>query len=242
MNEDISELMRRAQCVSLDVGMTLIHPHPPVGEMYARMAGRFGYELEATHLDQLFLKVWKEKSRLNRTRKNDNAFAAESASRRFWRDIFDTVMTGLVDESDREALFSLCFDEYARGRYWRLFPEVRDTLDVLRDRGVRMVVLSNWDFRLQKTLTDLGLNEYFAAIYISSRIGAAKPDPRAFLHVAKDQGLMPAAIVHVGDSFPEDVEGARNAGLKAIHLDRSGEKRQEENPALVIHRLSELTV
>lgn len=49
---------------------------------------------------------------------------------------------------------------------------------------------------------------------------APKPDPSLFQQAARRLAMDPAAILHVGDSVREDVEGARSAGMKARWLKR----------------------
>jgi glucose-1-phosphatase len=57
----------------------------------------------------------------------------------------------------------------------------------------------------------------FRKLYISSRIGLRKPDKAAFDHVARDMGVAPGRILFFDDA-PENVEGARRAGLQAVHV------------------------
>ena len=49
-----------------------------------------------------------------------------------------------------------------------------------------------------------------------------KPSSEAFMQPCKSLGISPAQALYVGDNFRVDVEGARNAGLHAIHLTRDG--------------------
>ncbi|WP_323132320.1 HAD family hydrolase [Kineococcus indalonis] len=50
----------------------------------------------------------------------------------------------------------------------------------------------------------------------------AKPRPAAFLAACERLGVPPAATLHVGDEHAVDVLGARAAGLRAVHVDRTG--------------------
>jgi len=53
-------------------------------------------------------------------------------------------------------------------------------------------------------------------------VGWEKPHPEIFARAVAAFGLTPGEVVHVGDHRREDVEGARAAGLQALHLDRAG--------------------
>ena len=70
---------------------------------------------------------------------------------------------------------------------------------------------------------------------ISGEVGFPKPSPVLFEHVLRNLGLPGSMVVHVGDSMVEDVDGAENAGLTGVLLDRSSERR-----AGAISSLSEL--
>jgi putative hydrolase of the HAD superfamily len=101
-----------------------------------------------------------------------------------------------------------------------VFDDVRPTLQVLRERGFRLGILSNWDERLRPLLNELGLSTYFDVFAVSIEVGAPKPSLKIFDHAAAALGLPPQALLHVGDSRSEDVEGARAAGLASLLIDR----------------------
>lgn len=62
------------------------------------------------------------------------------------------------------------------------------------------------------------LNPLFEQVYYSHMIGLRKPHPEVFEYVCKDSGLSPAETLFIDDSI-QHVEGAKKAGLTAIHLD-----------------------
>ncbi|MDF2957478.1 MAG: FMN and 5-amino-6-uracil phosphatase YigB [Candidatus Alkanophagales archaeon MCA70_species_1] len=99
----------------------------------------------------------------------------------------------------------------------RLFPGVRETLEGLKARGLKLGVVSNSTY--SKTMIDLKLNgiyEYFDAFCISSELRILKPDPRIFLKALAALGVSPADAVFVGDRPQEDIAGARAVGMKTI--------------------------
>ena len=106
----------------------------------------------------------------------------------------------------------------------RLYPETVEVLEELKSRGYKLVVVSNWDSPLDGLLTRLGIAHYFDAILAShdANVLSAKPDPHIFeiamnrLDVDRDE------IVHIGDTPDADIDGARNAGIRAILVDRKG--------------------
>lgn len=108
---------------------------------------------------------------------------------------------------------------------FRTFPEVREVLDDFKARGVKMGVLSNWDFSLHRILDSARLTEYFSFVLPSSEAGVQKP-AREFFALAWQRArreysrLQRRQCWYVGDHYDGDVLGAREAGMKPIWLVR----------------------
>ena len=103
---------------------------------------------------------------------------------------------------------------------------VRETLQALKAKGLRLGVVSNWDFRLQNALEDAGLAQFFDFILPSAKAGAEKPAPQIFqkgFELARNfvQNLAPSDCFYIGDHYEKDVLGARRAGLSPLWLVRS---------------------
>jgi FMN phosphatase YigB (HAD superfamily) len=109
-----------------------------------------------------------------------------------------------------------------------LFPEVPAVLSALAQRGLRLGVVSNWDISLPEVLARLQVLERFDLVLPAALAGCAKPDPALFREAAARLGLPPQAILHIGDSYQQDVVPARRAGLQARLLRRDGAARREE--------------
>lgn len=234
------KLLEDIGVISFDAGFTLIYTEPPVGEMYAGLAARFGYSFNGEDIHSRFMDTFEKQNALNRQKRADNALADEERAYEWWKRIYKESMGDLLPPGDQEKMFKVCFDEYAKGEYWRLFPDVEQTLTGLRSRGYRLVVLSNWDHRLNQTLKELGLDRFFEKIYISTSIGFAKPDPGAFRHVTEDLGIPAEAILHVGDTLEEDILGARRAGVRAVCIDRKERYPSMREKIPIISTLTEL--
>jgi putative hydrolase of the HAD superfamily len=106
---------------------------------------------------------------------------------------------------------------------FRPFEDAPAALEELRERGLRLVVASNWDCSLPEVLERTGLRELVDGVVSSAVAGATKPDPAMFGHALELAGAAPADALHVGDSLRNDVEGARAAGMRAVLLARHGE-------------------
>ncbi len=219
---------RQIRLVTLDAGGTLIEPVEPVGATYARLARAAGFDVRAADMEAGFRRAFRAAPPLVAPRGTpEERLAFERA---WWRAIVDASLDASLgrtpgaahdqptaaERSARDRFFEAAFRHYARGAAWRTFPEVPQVLAELRRLGLTLAVVSNFDARLHRVLTELGIREPFAAVVVSSEAGAAKPDPAIFAHaLAAAGGHPPEACLHVGDSLEEDVAGARRAGLAA---------------------------
>lgn len=102
------------------------------------------------------------------------------------------------------------------------YPDAAPALGRLRQRGLRTVVVSNWDSSLPEVLDRVGLAGLLDGIIISSVVGAAKPDPEIFAAALACAGVAAEEALHVGDDLDHDVAGARAAGIGTLWLDRTG--------------------
>jgi putative hydrolase of the HAD superfamily len=103
------------------------------------------------------------------------------------------------------------------------YPDSVPGLRALGDRGVTLVIASNWDCSLPEWLGPPGLLELVDGVVTSADVGAAKPDPAVFRRALELAGVGSGEAVHVGDSVEADVEGARAAGIRAVLVRRDGE-------------------
>jgi putative hydrolase of the HAD superfamily len=116
------------------------------------------------------------------------------------------------------------------------FDDARPALQELRARGMRLVVVSNWDCSLPEVLGQVGLLSLVDDVVVSAVVGAAKPDAQIFEAGLAAAGCDAAAAVHVGDSPELDAAGARAAGIRPLLIDRAGGgdlNSLEELPALL---------
>lgn len=101
------------------------------------------------------------------------------------------------------------------------FPEAVKVLQELKARNVRLALLSNSDaFSVEPLLQKYDMAKYFDYIGISWRTGFLKTDPRSFEQILKEFSLGKDDVLMVGDSLQSDIQGAQNAGIKAVLIDR----------------------
>ncbi|RLK55445.1 HAD family hydrolase [Actinokineospora cianjurensis] len=126
-------------------------------------------------------------------------------------------------------------------RAWRPFPDVVPCLDWLRAAGLRLAAVTNASGpRQRERLASLGLARFFDAVVSAGELGTAKPDPVIF-HTACDRlGVTPATTAHIGDRLDHDAQGARDAGLHGIWLDRANTPAPPTPGIPVIDTLADL--
>lgn len=105
---------------------------------------------------------------------------------------------------------------------FRPFPETEEVLRAARSRGIRLVVISNWDVSLHDALEQTGLAPLLDGALTSAEVGAAKPAPAIFARALALAGVEAAEAVHVGDSVEADVAGALAAGVAPLLVVRDG--------------------
>ena len=100
---------------------------------------------------------------------------------------------------------------------WATFTDTRPTLEVLRDAGVKIGVVSNagWDVRIQ--FVAAGIHELVDAYALSCEVGVIKPDPELFLRPCRELGVEPSCALMVGDT-PIPDGGALGAGMATYLL------------------------
>ena len=99
-----------------------------------------------------------------------------------------------------------------------LHPGVRETLEQLKARGLKIVALS--DHYSDAKLRALGVHTLFDSIYAAEETGNLKPHPNGFLSVCTGESIQPEQLIHIGDRDETDGEGARSIGAQALILQK----------------------
>jgi putative hydrolase of the HAD superfamily len=113
-------------------------------------------------------------------------------------------------------------DELVEAIRFEAYPDAIPALRELRDRGRRLVAVSNWDYSLPSVLERCGLGGLLDGAVSSAVAGARKPDPAIFAAALELARCGPEQALHVGDTPEEDVAGARAAGIRSLLIDRTG--------------------
>jgi putative hydrolase of the HAD superfamily len=196
------------RAVTFDVGNTLIEAWPSVGHVYAEVAAAHGHRgMVPAELNRRFRAAF-------------YAFEGPVNSKPDWARIVDATFAAWLPRPAIEKIFPDLYDRFAQPDAWKIYEDVEPALRALRERGLALGVISNWDDRLRPLLHALRLAERFDAIVISCETGASKPAPAIFAAAAKELGVPAAALLHVGDDWEKDVAGANAAGAAGVQVER----------------------
>jgi putative hydrolase of the HAD superfamily len=141
-----------------------------------------------------------------------------------------------LTEAEADRVYSVFLEGY--GHSWRAFP---DTLGAIQELSpYRLAVLTNGYIDIQTAkLRATGLIQYFESVFTPHQLGAAKPDPEAFLSACRRIDCDPQDCIFVGDDLEVDVLASVRAGLRGVWVNRNSPAPvQPEVP--VIATLAEL--
>lgn len=145
-----------------------------------------------------------------------------SGQRAFWLDFWAEGFRRMgVDEDAAQRFANEVLDRANGGDFQKVYADVVPALENLRARGKRMGIISNFSPNCEPLLRELGLARYFDFFIVSGILGVEKPDAQIFHAAMEASGRNAADLVYVGDSVYHDVQGAHNAGLDAILIDRA---------------------
>ena len=205
------------KAILFDAAGTLFYLTKTVGDHYAYVGREVGLDLDPQQLERAFHTAWQQMPRrpaIDGPRENDD--------KGWWRElvgrVFDQVAPSLT-EFDRDNFFEVAYEHFAEAGVWELYPDVPKVFEQLRPR-FQLAVISNFDGRLRFILQNLGISKYFAHVFISSEVGADKPDPEIFRRAVTMMRFKADEVIHVGDDPERDWKAAAAAGLSVFRLDR----------------------
>lgn len=229
----------RFEAVFFDVGNTLIHPEPSVAHVCAQVLDSAGHVPDLAAITALMPLV--DQYYEDRYAEDDTFWTTDEGTSSVWVGMYSMMWRELgIPEAEAAGLGRAVYDQFGFASRWAPFPDVVPEFRRLRDAGVKVGIVSNWDSRLSGVLDGIGLGELVDTVVCSASVGIHKPDPRIFGLACERLGVAPAVCAHVGDHLFADVAGARAAGMTPVLIDRSGASGETAGGVARIVTLDEL--
>lgn len=121
--------------------------------------------------------------------------------------------------------------------YWKTCLErmkvregVEELLTLVKEKGWKVGICTDLTAQIQlQKIRVLGIERWIDCIGTSEEAGIEKPDPRFFRFCLEKMKLKADEVLMVGDSLYRDIEGAENAGIRAIwYVNHRGEEKERK--------------
>ena len=160
-----------------------------------------------------------------------------------------TAVVGSYDGTNVDEKIKVCFTSFQR-----IFPSyvmdqfviinhVREGLEQLQQRGMRLVVLTGFDTRETAFFLErMRLQQYFDIVLSAEDIVLHRPDPQGLVVALQRLGLMRDEVLYVGDAMV-DIQFARNAGIKVVCVKTGAQDNallEKEKPDYLVDNLKEM--
>jgi putative hydrolase of the HAD superfamily len=205
------------KAVLFDVDFTLFRPGPELGpEGYRRIGARHGLSLDPERYEDARLAAVEEVQHHPELAHDEE----------IWIAFTEQIMVGMGGDPGhcRECAVDMV-REWERHENFHLYEDALPALDQVRRHGLCIGLISNGQRDLAEFAEHHGLDVDVSVG--STAHGRIKPHHSIFETTLSALGVEPAEAVMVGDSYTDDIEGARAVGIRAILVDRDGLRPDE---------------
>ena len=198
------------EAVLFDVDFTLALPGPELGaDGYLRLGERHGLVLDVSALDDARDRAFRELQRAPGLVHDEDLWVA-------FTELMIRGMGG--DPAGARACAVDMVERWTRHENFTLYDDVLPVLEELRRHGCKLGLVSNGERDLDEFAAHHALE---VDVAVGSRaFGRTKPHPSIFEAALARLGVEPGGAAMVGDSYADDIEGARALGMRAFLLDR----------------------
>lgn len=223
--------------IFFDAGETLVHPHPSFTELLLALLRAEGYGVEQADVRVNAAIVARHFQRAA----EDGLLWTTSPdrSKAFWLGVYDEFLAALGIE-DTDGLAGRLYAQFTDLSNYRLFPDVLPVLHELKEIGLLLGVISNFEEWLGRLLARLGVDGLLDLQVVSGVEGIEKPDPAIFELALARAALRPDECAYVGDSPTFDTGPAEALGMRGVLIDRRGRHPDHTGPGVRITDLADL--
>jgi putative hydrolase of the HAD superfamily len=206
------------KAVLFDVDFTLFRPGPELGpEGYRRLGERHGLVLDPGRYAEARVASIEQLSR-----ERDLVHDEE-----VWIAFTEQIVRGMGGDTPAARACAVeMVREWEKHHNFSLYEDALPVLDELRRHGLKIGLITNGQRDLDEFVVHHGLE--VDAMVGSKAHGKIKPHPSIFVAALHELNARSDEAAMVGDSYEDDIEGARALGMRAILLDRDGLHPDEE--------------
>jgi putative hydrolase of the HAD superfamily len=224
------------EVVFFDAGETLLHPEPSWSERTLQILGERGHPVTLDEIRGAWLHGGQHF--VNAAEEGFVFAASHTDSHFFWTSLYHDMLDHLGID-DHEAA-DVLYETFSDPANYVLFDDAVPTVTALKERGLRLGIISNFEGWLAKLLDHLQIRNLFDIVAISGDLAIEKPDPRIFRWAMEEAGASPERSLHVGDSPNFDAQPAHDLGMVGVLLDRHGRWGDLHAPYPVVPTLTAL--
>jgi putative hydrolase of the HAD superfamily len=206
------------EAVFFDAGETLLSPQPSWSELSVEVLAERGHTVTLEQMRE----AWRHGGQhfLNAADEGFMFSVTAEDSHHFWTSLYLDMLDHLgVDDHEAAEVLYRTFSDPSR---YALFADALPTITALKERGLKLGVISNFESWLRDLLRILEIDGLFEVVAISGDLGWEKPDPRIFKWAMEEAGVDAPVSLHVGDSPNFDAQPAHDLGMTGVLLDRHG--------------------
>jgi putative hydrolase of the HAD superfamily len=203
------------QAVFFDVDFTLIYPGPTFqAEGYCRACAAHGVTVDPEKFDAATAA---------------SSFILDDVEEQIYNhDLFIHYTASIIEHMGGRGprvvqIAAEIYEQWSVNHHFELYDDVVPVLEGLRERGLTVGVISNSHRSLDAFCDHFALGQAVSVSVSSAEHGYMKPHRSIFDAALERAGVTASQALMVGDSLKHDIEGALNAGWRAVLLRRSGD-------------------
>jgi YjjG family noncanonical pyrimidine nucleotidase len=243
----MSFLLSNIKAIVFDLDNTLIDHAFAEGQAMERVLGAYFQETSIGGLLRDAPEEFLAAYRLNNERLwLDLAFERISGEELRWQRFAYTLsdIAPRLAKQDTERLGREMGAEYMRlyQEHWRLITGATELLNVLQNRFKLGVITNGFRDQQRNKLAKFGWETMFHSVVLSDEVGVMKPHKAIFTIAEERLQCSAEELVYIGDNYISDIEGAKDAGWRAVWYNPAQIQRAENRADATIASLEELAI
>ena len=225
--------------VTLDITNTILRVVRSPGYQYMTVAEVYGIKTSEDEMNVVF----KEKYKQYCKKYPNFGETVNMSSYKWWTDLVKECFQslGLISQEDTlNQVANHLYLHYSTAKPWEKLPYTNQVLQKLKNSGVKVGIISNFDERLNVILEHVALRHFFDFVLPSYVVGFEKPGVQIFQKALKIADVDCTEAVHIGDSYDKDFLGAKSAGFQAYLLDMEGKSNKLIDKQFIVKDLNGL--